>query len=155
MEAQRNHKLIYSSSPDRLTYLGHKRYNTRNERIFLSFLQQIFYGLYESKRSSWSKILLLLKSVQIPMEQDFTRVLEGQENVRTSKIEYGKQSSKCNRRKESKLEGWQKSGQNWVHTYLETKSSQLRLGWLYTRTSFAGGKENREIFKIRGGCAPC
>ena len=151
----RNHKLIFASSPDREYPYHVMWYNSFNERLLLLYLQQIISGLPKQARVSWTKILFLLKRMQIFMEQNASWLLARKEITSSGYRENYKKSCRYFGIKQSALERWTKSRQGWLCFNLEPHTPKFGLSWLYKRASFNYGRKNWEILNTQGGCTPC
>ena len=92
-------------------------------------------------KSKKIEIQVLLKDLQIQLEQNASWLLEGQRNSIGSKKEYVQKSCRCFGNKQSEMEGWQKNRQRWIHPNLESSASLRRLSWVCSRTSPDCGKE--------------
>lgn len=160
-DIKRNPKrVIYTSSPDycndvnnmiRLGY-GKSRTYLNDLRLVWNIISNDTFSLSVLSKT-WDKKVLLQKGTQNRMEQNSTRILEGEKFIRGDK---GKDSTKQTRYfwvKQSKLEGWKKSGQRWIYPHLETISSLFRLSWLHEGAPFSYGRTHWQNLGFKGGSA--
>lgn len=83
---------------------------------------------------------VLLKKMQIRMEQNSERILEREENANVCKKKDERESRRCFRFKEPTMERWANNRQVGLYSYLETEASLLRLSWICSRTSTSYGR---------------
>lgn len=145
-------QLVYASSYDRLDTVGLIMYNRKNEkRISVRPLFQNVFRLSESEKRAEG---FLFSNLQTPMEQDSNGSLERKKDVGLIQREDVSKSRRCQWQKQSQMEGWKESRQNWVYPCFDAGTSIFRLPRLCEGTSFSNREGNRKSTETRRSSTP-
>lgn len=154
----RHYKLFYGSSYD-IDLVGHKMYHIhyakecRKARVYLLSVFQKVFGLSEQGKirlGAGLQVSFLLKSLQKYLEQVGCWSLERKINSLLQKTK-----QKCERFSEWSMERWEENRQEWLCSYLETRTPTIRFSWICERTQIGHRTENWSLSQSWRGGASC
>lgn len=111
------------------------------ERFYLRYVLYNIPGLPKSKKNQES---ILQYKMQSKMEQNIKRILGRQKDTILQKTKQRYRGFK-----KSKVEGWTKSRQRRIYSYMAATAPKLGLSWLCQRTSLSSRRNNWQISQKR------